>query len=427
MFPRLPRLVRLALVVTSLSLSLLLLLKAAPTHRPTMVPSGSSNGDDGGVYPRRLPSPAFMGPLSSTFKRSRLVTVRRTTGPGTRPNLTVTAAAGATKGMGSALPEKDVVNPHRFRYLLNPQNACRTSDGGHAKLLVYVHAAPANLKKRQSIRETWGEAALLRRYNATLVFIMGSVQDRKLSELLVMEFERYGDIVQEDFVDSYRNLTYKAVAGLKWAASYCSQADYILKSDDDILVNIHRLVRYLREVVEPQYGRRRLILCNQWLRMKILRDKKSKWYIPEEEFPGDYFPPYCSGSAFLLSGDMARLMYEASLVTRFFWVDDYYITGALVKHLGLKHRRMNQAYSLNPSVAEGKYRNDTRRELFFFHLHKLRVLYGLWRNMTVAESGAVTTRPPALTAGAARAHNSGNTDNATHPSSVHHPLIARAA
>ncbi|KAK7496159.1 hypothetical protein BaRGS_00012569, partial [Batillaria attramentaria] len=313
-------------------------------------------------------------------KHGRVVQERRSwrqrTTASRRANVT-TASANKT------IRPEDIKNPHNFRYLLNPEGACRTHDGGHVRLLVYVHAAPANFKKRQSIRQTWGDQDVLRRYNATLVFIMGSLVDKpKLMDLVRMESDRYGDIVQEDFVDSYRNLTYKAVAGLKWAATYCSKAVYILKSDDDILINLHQLVKYIRNVVEPQHGHKNVILCNQWMRMKIIREKKSKWYIPEEEFPGEYFPPYCSGSAFLLSGDMARAMYEASLVTPFFWVDDYYITGALIKHLGVSHKRLNQAYSLNPSVAEGKYKNDTKRELFFYHLHKLGVLYRLWRNMT---------------------------------------------
>jgi hypothetical protein len=85
---------------------------------------------------------------------------------------------------------EDIVNPHNFSYLLNPGfSACRlsgeaghpynklpltTSSGihghgqgqegeRHVDLLVYVHAAPSNLKKRQSIRATWGDRALLRK------------------------------------------------------------------------------------------------------------------------------------------------------------------------------------------------------------------------------------------------------------------------
>ncbi|KAK7101484.1 beta-1,3-galactosyltransferase 5-like [Littorina saxatilis] len=448
MFPRLPRILRFGLVALSLSLSLLLLLRAGGPAPPRMEPPGEAEGKGGfRGYPRRLPSPAFQGPMSPSADRSRhrfLTTSRH--------KVTVTRPLGLTTAGRSVLQEKDIVNPHPFKYLLNPGEAvCRTSvksqgwsrsqgqgqhtssvgpghtnstlgqtqsrhdtklgqshsgqgqgySQSHVWLLVYVHSAPANLKKRQSIRETWGSRSSLREHNASLVFILGSVPDPKLLQLLLMENERYGDIVQEDFLDSYRNLTYKAIAGLKWAATFCSKATYILKTDDDILVNLPQVVKHLQTVVTPQYGHDRLILCNQWQRMKIIRDKKSKWYIPEGDFPGDYFPPYCSGSAFVLSGDMAQLMYEASLVTRFFWVDDYYITGALIKHLDVKHRKLNQAYSLNPSVAEGKFRNDTKHELFFFHLHKLRVLYGLWQNMT--SPGTPRTRSPLLRGIPARA------------------------
>lgn len=449
MFPRLSRLLRLALLVLGLVLFLFLflVLKTAP---------GNGGPDSGEVlYVRHVPAPAFRGPLASTAVRyprwmstlkagsvSSNVDKQRQNGTAASAKMLEAGKlgdfgrrqqhqeqaerpAGATNdnsGRHSTMPtrttlqDKDIVNPHNFRYLLNPgETACHLGGGGggagsvdpsppsdsdgqgdgqngseadrgqghgHIGLLVYVHAAPANLKKRQSIRQTWGDRGVLQRYNASLVFIMGRVEDARLMQLVKMESERYGDIVQEDFLDSYRNLTYKAIAGLRWAATFCSEAAYILKSDDDILVNIHRLVKHIREVVAPTYGKERLILCNQWLRMKILRERKSKWYVPEDEFPGDYFPPYCSGSAFLLSGDMAQRMFEASLTSKFFWVDDYYITGALIKALDIKHRRLNQAYSLNPTVAEGKYLNDTKHELFFFHLHKLRLLYQLWAKMS---------------------------------------------
>lgn len=381
MFPRLPRLLRGAVLVLSL-VSLVFLLRMGVQDK--MVTTGTGNS---AFHTRMLsPSAAVQGLLPSTAKFFQLTSRIRAL-QNQEQSLTtfillrlLNVTASTTR---KQLRPEDIKNPHNFHYLLNPEGACRSRDGGHVSLLVYVHAAPANFKKRQTIRQTWGDQDVLRKYNATLVFIMGSVQDKpQLMDLVRMESERYGDIVQEDFVDTYRNLTYKAVAGLKWAAKYCSKAEYILKSDDDILVNLHRVVQYIRDTVEPTRGRKKLILCNQWLRMKILRDKKSKWYIPEEDFPGEYFPPYCSGSAFILSGDMAQAMYEASLMVPFFWVDDYYITGALIKHLGLSQVRLNDAYSINPSVAEGKYKNDTKKELFFFHLHKLGVFYNLWKNMT---------------------------------------------
>jgi hypothetical protein len=46
------------------------------------------------------------------------------------------------------------------------------------------------------------------------------------------------DIVQEDFLDSYRNVSLKSAAMLKWSYTYCPSAKYTLKGDDDMFVNI---------------------------------------------------------------------------------------------------------------------------------------------------------------------------------------------
>ena len=40
------------------------------------------------------------------------------------------------------------------------------------------------------------------------------------------------------FQDIYYNLTLKTVMGLKWSSIYCSQVKYVMKTDDDIFVNV---------------------------------------------------------------------------------------------------------------------------------------------------------------------------------------------
>lgn len=62
------------------------------------------------------------------------------------------------------------------------------------------------------------------------------------------EAEQYGDIVQEDFLDTYRNLTYKGIAALKWIDQLCPHARWVLKTDDDIFVNTFNLMRHLRRL-----------------------------------------------------------------------------------------------------------------------------------------------------------------------------------
>ena len=43
--------------------------------------------------------------------------------------------------------------------------------GRPVDLLVYVHAAPKNFKKRQSIRQTWGNAQLMKRQVISCTFL----------------------------------------------------------------------------------------------------------------------------------------------------------------------------------------------------------------------------------------------------------------
>ncbi|RUS75671.1 hypothetical protein EGW08_016565, partial [Elysia chlorotica] len=261
---------------------------------------------------------------------------------------------------------------------------------------VYIHSAPGNLKKRQAVRQTWAHPTLLRRLDAAVIFLLGRPAEAREQELLDLEANEYGDLVQEDFLDAYRNLTYKGVSALRWVSLFCPSAVFLLKTDDDILVDIVSLVSDLRQrypgypppssqvpgagTPNTQSARAapsRVVLCNLWTRMKVMRDPKSKWFIPPTEFGPDYFPPYCSGSAFVLSADLAPRLYQVSLNKPFFWVDDYYVTGVLVNSLGVPHVRYNDVYLLNANLAESQLAKDTGKTLFF-HVKKLALFLKLW-------------------------------------------------
>lgn len=58
---------------------------------------------------------------------------------------------------------------------------------------------------------------------------------------LSSESQTYGDILQESFVDSYANLTLKSVMLLKWFTRECDNIPYVLKTDDDMYINLKQL------------------------------------------------------------------------------------------------------------------------------------------------------------------------------------------
>ena len=65
----------------------------------------------------------------------------------------------------------------------------------------------------------------------------------ELNALVADEASLYKDVIVEDFVDAYNNLTIKSIMGLKWAAQYCGNAKYVFKVDDDMFVNTYNLLR----------------------------------------------------------------------------------------------------------------------------------------------------------------------------------------
>ena len=66
---------------------------------------------------------------------------------------------------------------------------------------------------------------------------------------LESENDRYHDLLQGSFKDTYRNMTYKHIMALKWVLYYCPGVRYVLKSDDDTFVNTPVLMQALAQVV----------------------------------------------------------------------------------------------------------------------------------------------------------------------------------
>lgn len=143
-------------------------------------------------------------------------------------------------------------------------------------LLVLVHTSPANYAKRMTIRETWGQF----REGLRVVFMLGKVNDSVIAAGLEEESRKYKDIAQGNFLDSYRNMTYKHVMVFKYAIYHCPRANYLLKTDDDIFVNSPALMEFLTQDLSP-FGATNLLLCNRYRNSRVLRSYRSKWHVGE--------------------------------------------------------------------------------------------------------------------------------------------------
>ncbi|KAL1435359.1 hypothetical protein MTO96_032367 [Rhipicephalus appendiculatus] len=138
-----------------------------------------------------------------------------------------------------SLPAERVHN-EPFDYLINPRHVCPTD--AQVDYLFLVLSAPEYVDRRNVIRRTWAKD--VRRSSANRVlFLVGKPGTAKLQDALELESLGYGDIVQEDFSDTYRNLSLKSVMLLRWASLHCRQARFVVKIDDDCFPNLANFYR----------------------------------------------------------------------------------------------------------------------------------------------------------------------------------------
>lgn len=180
----------------------------------------------------------------------------------------ITSSTNQTTSSNPYKLRKEIVNAHNFSYTLNPGfQICGKLHSEEVFVLIYVHTSPKNYKRRLSIRETWARRSMFR--DIRLVFMMGKTEDKSINETIQLESNIYGDIVQEDFVDSYKNLTYKGIMAMRWISAYCKQTKYILKVDDDIITNTFILLRHLKSLEKYENFSKKSVMCLVWTAMKV--------------------------------------------------------------------------------------------------------------------------------------------------------------
>ena len=123
--------------------------------------------------------------------------------------------------------------------------------------------------------------------------------------------------------------------GLRWLTLNCPNAKAVLNIDDDVFVNIFRVVKVWLPLISQNPNQ---FLCAHHPKVteRIIRKGGGKWEVDDTLFPGlDYFPfDACSGFFVLYSGQLAKRMLAAARVTPFFWIDDFYMYGLLPVTLG---------------------------------------------------------------------------------------------
>lgn len=218
-----------------------------------------------------------------------------------------------------------------FPFIINEPDKC--SENSPAPFLVLLIATEARqVEARNAIRQTWGNESVDPEVRFVRLFLLGK-SDGELGllqqRMLRAESRRHHDIIQQDFLDSYKNLTIKTLMGMNWVTLYCRQASYVMKTDSDMFVNTEYLIhKLLRPDLKPK---KNYFTGNNMRGFAPNRNKNSKWYMSPELYPGDKYPTFCSGTGYVFSGDVARKIYLVSLSIRHLHLEDVYVGICLAK------------------------------------------------------------------------------------------------
>lgn len=202
-------------------------------------------------------------------------------------------------------------------------------------LVIMCISSPSGFEARKIIRNTWGKDRSVMGHNVSLYFLIGQTTDLAVQNRINEESLQFKDIVQEDFIDSYNNLTLKSAMMLKLFTLKCQhKASYLLKIDDDIYLNLPRLVDDLTTRNQTENLLMGSVICGS----RPIKDSSDKWYAgPNYLFPYNKYPNYISGTSYCMSGDVADKLLHAALQTPIFHLEDVYLTGICARKIGLNH------------------------------------------------------------------------------------------
>ncbi|XP_075042540.1 beta-1,3-galactosyltransferase 4 [Mixophyes fleayi] len=229
----------------------------------------------------------------------------------------------------SHLSSSPILNVPVPPFLLSPVKACLSPP----LLLILVSSAPSHRDRRDAIRQTWGSLSSSTEFASLTLFVLGVPKSPVERAALVHEAVTHRDIIQANFTDSYQNLTLKTLTGLSWALEKCQEAQYLLKTDDDVFVNTPSLSKFLREHNGLMY------LGRVHWHVSPDRDPESRHYTSYELYAGDHFPPYCSGTGYVLSQAAARHLLQEAGSGPWPTVEDVYV-GILARAAGIAPRHI---------------------------------------------------------------------------------------
>lgn len=185
-----------------------------------------------------------------------------------------------------------------------------------------AHSSGKYFDRRQASRNTWVKEA--KEHEMRPLFFIGLPADERTQQELQIEAKQFNDIIQFGFIDNYYNLTLKALSILRWIRKNCLTSDYVLKTDDDVLVNVPLLDTMIKEKKFADG------LTGKMLTTRSNRRFGHKWFMPPDIYEYRFYR-FLYGFSYVMSKNSVKRMYKkaSNFSHPVLDIDDLFMTGVL--------------------------------------------------------------------------------------------------
>ena len=222
--------------------------------------------------------------------------------------------------------------PYNYKNKIEPQGLCKEKE--KIDLVLLITTIPRERLAREVIRSTWCNFTAIGVSTVRCVFLFGIGYSRDTQAALELEARTHNDILQEDFFDSYYNLSIKVLMGYRWLMRRCTQAKYVIRTAEDNYVHVPQVLELLRakgsQLDSLMFGH-----CKSY--GIVWRWPFHRWVVSFKEYPNIAYPPYCVGTTFVTSYKLMTEIVKISVHVPFFPIEDVYF-GMCVQQYNNKYK-----------------------------------------------------------------------------------------
>ncbi|XP_062594292.1 beta-1,3-galactosyltransferase brn-like isoform X2 [Saccostrea cucullata] len=211
----------------------------------------------------------------------------------------------------------------RLHYILSPLSVCdgfRTENNFSRTLIIVKSSAESfhirkwfrwNIKQQKDIDN-----------NFKIVFLLGQSPSSSMSELIKEESKLHNDMIQGNFTDNGNITTYKTIMGFNWALKYCQNSQFLLLQEENFKINYKNVMTFLEKEDDPES-----LYVGKLIRKEQTSSSNPDHvrYIPKEEYPLPFLPPYIAGGAYLVSMNVAKTLVSNFDSVKMVRVDDVFM------------------------------------------------------------------------------------------------------